>query len=115
MARQFAVYILTCASRVLYVGITNDLVRRVAQHRAKAIPGFTARYGIDRLVHYELTTNVRAAIAREKELKGWRREKKLRLIESMNPGWRDLGQDWFEKRRDSSPAARNDRVACGSE
>jgi len=98
MARQFAVYILACRSRVIYVGVTNDLIRRVAQHRAKAFPGFTARYGIDRLVYFELTPNVRAAIAREKELKGWRREKKLRLIESMNPEWRDLWEDWIAGR-----------------
>jgi len=102
MSRQFAVYILSCASQVLYIGVTSDLIRRVAEHKSKAVPGFTAKYGLDRLVYYELTANFRAAIAREKELKAWRREKKIRLIQSMNPEWRDLAAGWFSERRDPS-------------
>jgi putative endonuclease len=89
--RHYFVYIMTNRARTLYTGVTNDLRRRVYEHREKIIPGFTKRYDIDRLVYFEATTDVRSAIAREKQIKGWRREKKLDLIESMNPGWEDLG------------------------
>jgi len=83
-------------SRVLYVGVTNDLQRRVEQHKQKLVEGFSARYNITRLVYYEVTNNVHAALAREKEIKGWRRSKKVALIESVNPAWRDLSDDWYE-------------------
>jgi putative endonuclease len=89
--RHYFVYIMTNRARTLYTGVTNDLRRRVYEHREKIIPGFTKRYDIDRLVYFEATTDVRSAIVREKQIKGWRREKKLDLIESMNPGWEDLG------------------------
>jgi putative endonuclease len=89
--RQYCVYIMTNRARTLYTGVTNDLRRRVHEHREKLVPGFTKRYDIDRLVYYEVTADVRSAIAREKQIKGWRREKKLSLIESMNPGWENLG------------------------
>lgn len=96
MGRDFYVYILANHSRRLYTGVTNDLLRRVAEHRMHANPdSFTARYQIHRLVHFEHTNDVRAAIAREKEIKRWRRAKKLRLIESVNAGWLDLAADWF--------------------
>jgi putative endonuclease len=88
--RQFYVYIVASHSRKLYVGMTNDLARRVYQHRHKLLPGFTAKYNIHRLVYYEVTGNPAAAIAREKELKGWLRKWKVELIEGANPGWRDL-------------------------
>jgi putative endonuclease len=78
------------ASGVLYIGVTNDLEDRVFQHKNKRIPGFSARYNIQKLVYFELFRDVRAAIAREKELKGWLRKKKVALIESVNPQWRDL-------------------------
>jgi putative endonuclease len=74
----------------LYLGVTNDLVRRVHQHKAKTIPGFTAQYGVSQLVWYECYDDPTNAIAREKELKKWRRAWKLDLIEKMNPGWIDL-------------------------
>jgi putative endonuclease len=89
----YTVYILASLSRRLYIGITNDLAYRLGQHRAGNIPGFTQRYHITRLVHFEQTSNVQCAIAREKQLKGWSREKKLRLIESRNAGWLDLAPD----------------------
>ena len=92
---EFAVYILASDTRRLYTGTTSDLVRRVWQHRTGLVPGFTSRYRIKTLVYYELTPNPRAAIAREKEIKGWSREKKLRLIEAGNPGWLDLAKGWF--------------------
>lgn len=78
---------------VLYTGVTNDLVRRVFQHRDKTIPGLTSRYNLDKLVFFEETSDVLAAIAREKQIKGGSRRKKIALIEGMNPGWRDLYDD----------------------
>jgi putative endonuclease len=91
---QYFVYIMTNMSGTLYTGVTNDLRRRVYQHRNKLVEGFTKRYNITRLVYFETTTDIRAAIAREKQIKGWRRSKKIALIESMNPEWRDLAEDW---------------------
>ena len=90
--RTFYVYILASRSRTLYVGVTNDLVRRLAQHRATASE-FSARYRCSRLVFVEAALDVRAAIAREKQLKRWRREKKIALIEAQNPAWDDLSAD----------------------
>ena len=91
--RSFYVYILSNASRILYVGVTNDLARRVLEHKSKSIPGFTAKYNVTQLVYFEETTNVIAAIEREKEIKAWRREKKVALIKAANPEWRDLSRD----------------------
>lgn len=88
--RQYFVYVLASRSRVLYVGVTNDLERRVFEHKQKLIPGFTAEYDIDRLIYFESTPDVLAAIQREKQLKGWKRSRKVALIESVNPHWEDL-------------------------
>jgi putative endonuclease len=91
-----AFYVYLMASRrngTLYLGVTNDLVRRVYQHKTKAIPGFTSRYGVDRLVWFESYDDPTTAITREKELKKWRRAWKIRLIEESNPNWRDLYDD----------------------
>jgi len=99
--KQYYVYILTNRSRTLYTGVTNDLQRRVYEHKHKLVPGFTAKYNLTRLVYYEATPDIRAAIAREKQIKGWLRAKKIALIESMNPKWEDLSAGWYE--RDSSP------------
>jgi putative endonuclease len=93
--RQYSVYMLASQTRRLYVGMTNDLERRVWQHRTKAIEGFTSTYNIDRLVWYESSSQVLDAIAREKQVKGWRREKKIELIEEYNPNWADLAHDWY--------------------
>ena len=87
-----AVYIMTNNSRTLYVGVTNNLPRRVWEHKNKLFPGFTKKYNIDKLVYYEQTTNIVIAIEREKQLKKWRRKKKIGLIEENNPGWDDLGE-----------------------
>ena len=90
MERQPCVYIL--ASRkygTLYIGVTSDLIARLWQHRTKAIPGFSTRYGVARLVHFETAETVEAAIAREKQLKAWRRDWKISLIERDNPNWED--------------------------
>jgi putative endonuclease len=102
--RQYYVYIVTNARRTLYTGVTNDLERRVYQHKNKLASGFTSRYHIGRLVYYEVTSDVRAAIEREKQIKGWSRAKKIALIESMNPKWVDLSADWSACRSiDSDP------------
>jgi putative endonuclease len=85
---------MTNHSRTLYTGVTNDLQRRVREHQQKQIPGFTQKYNITHLVYYEETPDVKAAIAREKQIKGWLRSKKIALIESLNPGWRDLSDEW---------------------
>ena len=94
MSKQYYVYIMASRSRVLYVGMTNDLQRRVEQHKQKLIEGFTQRYNITRLVYYEVTNDVHAALAREKQIKSWRRSKKTDLIESVNPAWKDLSETW---------------------
>ena len=93
-SRQHFVYILTNYSRTLYTGVTNDLQRRVAQHKQKTVPGFTQKYNITQLVYFEITTDVKSAIAREKQIKGWVRAKKIALIEAANPEWRDLSLNW---------------------
>ena len=78
----------------MYVGITNNLERRVIEHKQKLVMGFTKKYHVGKLVYYEETTDVNAAIAREKQLKGWLRAKKNLLVSSMNPDWHDLSEDW---------------------
>jgi putative endonuclease len=92
MPRTYFVYILASRSRSLYTGVTGNLERRMLQHREGRIPGFTTRYRIFRLVHIEQFSDIRAAIAREKEIKGWRRQKKLQLIDHDNPAWTDLAE-----------------------
>jgi putative endonuclease len=89
------VYILASHTRVLYTGITSDLRRRIYQHKQGLIPGFTKQYAVNRLVYFEWTSHIRAAIERERQIKSWRREKKLQLIESVNTGWLDLAEGWF--------------------
>jgi putative endonuclease len=93
--RQLYIYVLASRSRVLYVGVTNDLRRRLREHRSSKI-GFTAAYHVNRLVYYEVTANASAAISREKELKGWSRKRKLALIEGANPRWTDLAERWCD-------------------
>ncbi|CAN5492993.1 GIY-YIG nuclease family protein [soil metagenome] len=95
-------YILASKSRRLYVGVTNDLESRVWQHKAKAAPGHASRYNIDRLVYFEAFENVNQAIAREKQAKKWRREKKIALIEKVNRTWRDLSARWYQESAISS-------------
>ena len=106
--RRFFVYIVTNGPKaaILYVGVTGDIRRRVWQHKNKAVPGFTGRYNLTRLVYFERFVYPDAAISREKEIKGWRRSKKLQLIESMNPRWEDLAGDWQDMYKPSNPADR---------
>ena len=94
MSRRFFVYILsnTCHG-VLYVGVTNDLARRVAQHKAKVVPGFTKTYGVLMLVYYEEYSSISQARTREATLKRWRRAWKIQLIDEFNPDWRDLSDE----------------------
>jgi len=99
MNRTYFVYILASRSRNLYTGVTNNLQRRIVEHREGVVPGFTARYRILRLVHFELFADIRYAIAREKEIKAWRREKKIWLIERHNPTWEDLAQRLANERQ----------------
>ena len=87
---------MTNQSKTLYTGVTNDLSRRVYEHKLKLVPGFTAKYNITKLVYYETTTDIYSAIAREKQIKGWLRVKKINLIESSNPEWLELSMDWYK-------------------
>jgi putative endonuclease len=89
------VYILTNKSGTLYVGVTNNLERRIFEHKNKLIEGFTKKYNIDQLLYYEITDDVVRAIEREKHIKGWTRRKKIDLIELCNPGWKDLSMGWL--------------------
>jgi len=93
--RPYCVYIMASCSRVLYVGVTNDIIRRVDEHKRGLTPGFTTTYHVTRLVHLEQFADVRDAIAREKEIKGWGRTRKMRLLEERNPTWEDLADRWF--------------------
>jgi putative endonuclease len=90
LEKQYYVYILTNKSNSLYIGITNDLHRRLYEHKNKLVPGFTKKYNINRLIYYEVFDNPEIAIQREKEIKGWTRKKKLELIKKSNPNFKEL-------------------------
>ena len=95
MERQPCVYILTSGRHgTVYVGVTSDPMQRMHQRRSGAVPGFTSRYDVKRLVHFEMFEDMLAAIAREKQLKAWRRDWKIELIEDGNPTWADLAVEW---------------------
>ena len=94
--RTYGVYIMASASRVLYTGVTNDLQRRVWEHKIKQIPGFTRKYNVTRLVYFEEFDRIEDAIVREKTMKGWLRRKKVALIEHRNGTWKDLSWGWFD-------------------
>jgi putative endonuclease len=87
---------MTNRSRTLYTGVSNNLARRVWEHKNHLIPGFTSNYRIDRLVYYESTPSIQAAIRREKEIKGWSRPRKIALVTADNPWWDDLAEDWYD-------------------
>jgi putative endonuclease len=87
---------MTNNSRTLYTGVTDNLIRRVYEHKNKLVEGFTQKYNITKLVHYETTSDARAAIQREKQIKGWLRKNKIALIEATNPEWKDLSEGWYE-------------------
>lgn len=90
MERTYYVYITASVSKVLYVGVTNNLVRRIWEHKQKHVPGFTQKYNVDKLVYFEHTSEVISALEREKQIKAYRREKKTALIAGTNPDWQDL-------------------------
>ena len=93
--KTYYVYLLTnWNNKVMYVGVTNDLERRIYEHKEKVVKGFTQKYNVNKLVYYEQTSDIAAALNREKEIKKWRREKKNRLVENANPIWRDLSEDF---------------------
>ena len=98
--QSYWVYILGSRTGTLYVGVTRDLERRLAQHRSDSEPGFTSRYRVHRLLHAEETQDVLSAISREKQIKGWSRRKKIQLIESCNPHWKDLAPERSRRRQD---------------
>lgn len=102
--RWFYVYIVTNRSKTLYTGVTGDLKKRVWEHKTGACDGFTERYKIDRLVYYETYKYINNAIAREKQIKRWSKIKKIGLIVSMNPAWRDLAEEWYTALRKSQKA-----------
>ncbi len=93
---QYYVYIMSNKTGTLYTGITNDLEKRVFQHKTKAVEGFTKRYNVTKLVYFEPTDDISVAIGREKIIKGWLRSKKIELIKTQNPQIKDLSEDWFE-------------------
>jgi len=92
--KYYYVYILTNSSKTLYTGITNTLQRRLYEHQHHLVAGFTSTYHMTRFVYFEETSDVYAALAREKQIKGWVRAKKMALIESINPEWRDVSEAW---------------------
>ena len=96
MEKTYYVYIMASLNRRIYTGVTSDLESRVWQHKSKIMDGFTKRYNITRLVYYDETNDVWEALEYEKRIKGWRREKKIRLIEEQNKGWLDLAEQWFD-------------------
>ncbi len=93
--KLYYTYIMSSPGGTLYTGVTNNLINRVIAHKENSLPGFTKKYNIIRLVYYEKSPSIRSAIAREKEIKGWKRKKKIALIESQNPKWIDMAEDWF--------------------
>ena len=94
--RTFYVYVLGSKTGTLYVGVINDIERRVHEHKHHLIPGFTDKYNVDRLLYFETTNDPISAISKEKQIKKWSREKKVALIDSMNAAWDDLSEDWYD-------------------
>ncbi len=93
--KEYFVYIMTNRSGTLYIGVTNNLQRRIYEHKRKLVLGFTSKYNINRLIYFEATSDILEAISREKQLKGWARKKKLDLIRTTNPTFADLSEDWY--------------------
>jgi putative endonuclease len=94
--KQYYVYIITNKSGTLYTGVTNNIEKRIYEHKNKMVEGFTKKYNINRLLYFETFSDVYSAIAREKTIKGWLRKKKIELVKKTNPSWTDLSQDWYE-------------------
>lgn len=94
--RQYYVYVMTNKSGTLYVGVTNNIKKRIYEHKNKLVEGFTKKYNINRLLYFETFGDIFSAISREKTIKGWLRKKKIELVRTSNPAWADLSQDWYE-------------------
>ncbi len=92
--RQYYVYILANRTKTIYTGVTNNLQRRIFEHKHLMTKGFAYKYKLTKLVYYEVGRDIKGAISREKQIKGWLRKKKIALIESVNPEWRDLSEEW---------------------
>lgn len=107
--KGYYVYIATNRSETLYIGVTNNLERRMAEHASGEVPGFASKYNIDTLIYFEETPDINQAIAREKQLKGWSREKKIKLIESMNPRWQNLSDRSFDAAQDDKTSTQDNR------
>ncbi len=112
--RHYYVYMTASLTRVIYIGVTGNLDRRIIQHKEKVNEGFTSRYNVTRLVYWESFSDVHQAIAREKELKGLRRAKKVALINAFNPAWKDLSAEWFAefKRSEAATEALDEAIAA---
>lgn len=95
--KTYYIYIMASKTGTLYVGLTSNIKRRVYQHKQHEVPGFTDKYYIDRLLYFETLCDSLSAIRREKQIKAWRRDKNVQLIDSQNPGWNDLSEDWYEQ------------------
>lgn len=95
ITKEYFVYIMTNRSGTLYIGVTNNLQRRIYEHKRKLVSGFTSKYNINRLIYFEATSDILEAISREKQLKGLTRKKKLDLIKTTNPTLADLSEDWY--------------------
>ncbi len=93
MRKQYYVYILSSFTKILYIGVTDNIIKRVYQHKHDLVEGFTKKYKVHKLVHYEMYDDIIVAISREKNLKRWKREWKIKLIEETNSGWKDLYED----------------------
>ena len=93
---NYYVYIISSNTGTLYVGMTNDIKRRLYEHKNKLVSGFSKKYNVDRLLYFETFSNPNSAIAREKQIKTWRREKKIKLIDTINQDWKDLSRQWFD-------------------
>ena len=104
---EYYVYIMASHRGTLYTGVTNDLERWVYEQKNKLTDGFTAKYNVSKLVYYEFSNDIRSAIEREKQVKAWRRSKRVVLIESSNPYWTDLASDWFDHRPSPDPSLRS--------
>ncbi len=102
--KRYYVYIMASETGTLYTGITSNIKRRIFEHRTGEIPGFTNRYNVKKLVYVETFKTPDAAIKREKQIKSWRREKKIKLIDTKNPAWDDLAADWYTDYRESPSA-----------
>jgi len=103
--KTYYVYIMVSETGTFYTGITSSLKRRIFEHKSKVIPGFTSRYNVTKLIYVETFKTPDGAIRREKQIKSWRREKKIELIDSKNPTWRDLAADWYADYKESPSAA----------